>query len=378
MRICLVNLRAAPLYFPGLPDVFGGAEVEGYHLAALFRELGHDVHVLVRRMPVPDGSLADGARLHALGGDSPWASRLALWRALGRIQPDLVFTKLIHDLNAQAGLWARLHGRGLLYRAANRRDLELAQGSRAHGWKDPWYFRALCQGRSVVVAQNPEQEEAFVHRLGRESVLCMPNYQRPSGRPLPFAEREGVLWVGHLTPVKRPELAVELAGRLPEIPFTLVASTQDSPLLAEQEALLAGQANIRYLRNLPYHETQALFERHRLLLNTSRSEGFPNTFLQAMGAGMPLATTGLDPGGLIAAGLGVAEVEPARLAARVRQLHDDPSTWELYHGRVLRQQTTQFDPAHFRKFYGEALALAYGRAQGRGSRVPTKTGESPR
>lgn len=370
MRICLVNLRASPLYFPAQPEPFGGAEVEGYHLASLFRELGHEVHVLVRDMPVEDGSIAaDGVTLHALRRAGAWPARGALWMALGRIQPQLVFTKLIHDLNALAGVWAHVHGRGLMYRAANQRDLELARGSRDFGWKDPWYFRALCMGRGVVVAQNEDQEEAFVQRLGRERVLRIPNYQRPAGRPTPFTARRGILWVGHLTPVKRPELAVELARRLPDIPFTLVASTRESAHLNEQEAQLAGQGNIRYLRNLPYHETQVLFEQHRVLLNTSRSEGFPNTFLQAMSAGTPLATTGLDPGGLLAAGLGVREEDPDSLALLLRRLHSEEPHWTAIHEKVASYQQHHFDTRRYREFYAHALSQSCRQARHRNPQI---------
>ena len=47
-----------------------------------------------------------------------------------------------------------------------------------------------------------------------------------------------------------------------------------------------------------YRDSGALFDRARILLNTSTIEGFPNTFLQAWVRGVPVVTF-FDPDGLV-------------------------------------------------------------------------------
>ena len=64
--------------------------------------------------------------------------------------------------------------------------------------------------------------------------------------------------------------------------------------------------NIRFVGAVPYSEVNSYFSRAKLFLNTSDSEGFPNSFLQAWVRGVPVVSF-FDPDGLIASeGLGIS------------------------------------------------------------------------
>jgi glycosyltransferase involved in cell wall biosynthesis len=110
-----------------------------------------------------------------------------------------------------------------------------------------------------------------------------------------------VLWVGSIKEVKRPELFVELArvSRGSALEFTMVGEIQDrragAAVLAADKAL----AGFTYVPSLPLLDAWQRIATSRMLVNTSRIEGFPNTFIQAWLSGIPVATLGVDPDGVI-------------------------------------------------------------------------------
>lgn len=362
MRICVINQRASALYFPDSSEIFGGAEVESYMLGKLFVELGHEVHVLLgdgAREYLTHGShRLHGVSLHAFSRNNRIDGWVALWKQLDAINPDLVFIKLISETSAVAATWCRLKRRAFIYRAANRRDLLLASGSKAYGRIQSTLFNLTCHSRSFVLAQTGEQEEALRKRLGPDQVGQIGNYMHlVPCEPPEYAERSGILWVGHLMPVKRPEVVLELAKAYPDLPFKVVASTAPDVPVAAFEAELQAQPNVHYLKNLPFHETQQHFLSARALLNTSSSEGFPNTFLQALHAGLPLATTGIDPARLIENhSLGFASEELQELGNWLQAQHDSEPLWRVSSLRARSYFATCMSIEAYKTSYQQSIA----------------------
>jgi glycosyltransferase involved in cell wall biosynthesis len=109
-----------------------------------------------------------------------------------------------------------------------------------------------------------------------------------------------VLWVSNLRPLKRPELALELARQLPGVSFTLAGGPMPGGQTYYEDVMAAAARlpNVNMLGAVRYRDSGALFDRAKIFLNTSTIEGFPNTFLQAWIRGVPVVTF-FDPDGLV-------------------------------------------------------------------------------
>lgn len=100
-------------------------------------------------------------------------------------------------------------------------------------------------------------------------------------------ERRVVLFVGALSVEKRPELAVAVAGCLPDI-VLLVAG--DGPLRDDVESLAresAAEVRILGMRS----DIRRLLRAADALIMTSASEGLPGTLIEAGLAGLPVVAT---------------------------------------------------------------------------------------
>ncbi len=112
--------------------------------------------------------------------------------------------------------------------------------------------------------------------------------------------KRGLLWVGNLTPVKRPMLFLRLVERMGVSATMIGVPAHDYPGLArEVEEHASRLANLQFIKGVPYSSIHRYFLSHRILVNTSEWEGFPNTFLQAWGSGIPVVSLGVDPDGVI-------------------------------------------------------------------------------
>jgi glycosyltransferase involved in cell wall biosynthesis len=89
--------------------------------------------------------------------------------------------------------------------------------------------------------------------------------------------------------VKQPELLVEIARLLPHINFVVVGGcdAREQALFDQIELQTRGLRNVEFVGYVPYWNIDPYFDGAAVFLNTSESEGFPNTFLQAWSRGVP-------------------------------------------------------------------------------------------
>jgi glycosyltransferase involved in cell wall biosynthesis len=96
-------------------------------------------------------------------------------------------------------------------------------------------------------------------------------------------------------------------------------------------AEIAGQAatirNLSFHGRVPYHDMDAHYSGARVFVNTSDSEGFPNSYLQAWIRGTPVVAF-FDPDGLIRRErLGFAPDSLESMQERIEALVRDRTLW---------------------------------------------------
>jgi glycosyltransferase involved in cell wall biosynthesis len=174
---------------------------------------------------------------------------------------------------------------------------ELALGTSAHA---VWY--SLAHADHVVV-QTARQQEQLRRLIGREATLIRSPVDLEAVPAttscVPFSRF--AMWIGRAErqslSEKRPEMCLELARRCPDIPFLAVMNPVDLGRYAELQA--SKPANLTMMEHVPFSEIDSYFNRSFVLLNTSRYEGFPNTFLQAGKHALPILSLNVDPDGII-------------------------------------------------------------------------------
>jgi glycosyltransferase involved in cell wall biosynthesis len=293
VRVCFVSLSAYPLFNPEVRAVFGGAEVDLYLLAT---ELAADCRFSVRFVVGDYGQPAIEQRQNvtlfkSLDVRGNYFLNVGkVWNALRHANADIYVQEACSLLTTTIALFCKRYHRRFIYRTASRREAN-GQYFRQHLLRGPlvhWAFKAA----DTRIVQNEEDQHQF-SAIGLESTIIR-NACRLHDAPA--AGREFVLWVGRSEQVKRPDLFIKLAQTLGDLPFCMICSRASvDPSYESLFRLASTVANLRFIAGVPFEQADSFFEKALLYVNTSDSEGFPNTFVQACKSRTPILSLNINP-----------------------------------------------------------------------------------
>jgi glycosyltransferase involved in cell wall biosynthesis len=289
----------------------GGAEVQ---IAMLARELARRglrvaVIALEQGLDLPD--VVDGVHVIPIASQRhrrKEVRRLSAYAAVARAVL-AVRTHVLVQRNAavETGLLALLAPVGgfrFAYSSANVIDFDF--GSLEPSPTKVRLFELGVRRADVVIVQTTEQVELCTSKFRRGGTLIR-SIAEPAA---PTAvDPEAFLWVGRLAQYKRPEVFVELARRVPEARFRMVAlrSSHEPPEVTRMlEDARRELPNLEVLPSRPRAELGELIAAAVAVVNTSEYEGMSNVILEGWVRGVPAIAFTHDPDGLIERhGLGV-------------------------------------------------------------------------
>jgi glycosyltransferase involved in cell wall biosynthesis len=261
-----------------------------------------------------------------------------------------------------AGAWsgvavwyAKQAGKRSIVRIAGDNDCRRGQQPMRHR-RDRWLFDYALRNASLVAAQTEKQRQLLVHNYGVHSELL--DIAVDAATPTAARSKDiDVLWVGNFRHVKRPDIVLELARRLPSVRFAIVGGSVPSGKAYFER--IANEAktlpNVVMTGAVPYDAVGDWFERSRIHVNTSDSEGFPNTFLQAWTRSVPVVSF-FDPDGLIERrNLGRRCVDLDDMCAAIGRLLRDPAASAAIGERARAFVSSQYSAQHIARKYLELL-----------------------
>ena len=345
LSICLVAHNAYRA-LTGLGEGhLGGVERQTAIMARWLAARGHQVSVLIWDQGAGAVREVDGIRLISIcPSNSGWPLfRLihprvtGLMRAMRAADADVYYHNCAEALTGVIARWARAHGKKFVFSVASDSDVDprLPEMGRSY---ERWLFRTGLKRAHRIFVQTARQQRALAASFGVEGkVLPMPcpgpeesafDLARPAGPPR-------VAWVGRIDTMKRLEWLLDIAERMPDIQFDVVAANMG---VALQHPHLAGyatqlrqragsMANVAWHGTVPHEKLAEIYRAALCLCCTSTYEGFPNTFLEAWSQGRPVVSS-FDPDGLIQSRqLGAYATQAGEFVAAIRNLVQLPEAW---------------------------------------------------
>jgi glycosyltransferase involved in cell wall biosynthesis len=298
IKVCFVAPKAYPIFNPAIGNYFGGAEVDLYYLATeLAKDVNFDVSFIVADYGQNDVEVIENVTvIKSLNfSKNMLSSLLRTWSALKKADADIFFLKCASPGVPVVTAFCKLHRRIFLYRLAS-----VLESDGTYIKQHPVLgrlFAASLRRAAMIFAQNSTDKENLAKTLSISSRML------PNGHPLPpmrHQPKDMIIWVGRDDPVKKPERFLDLARAFPNERFTLICQTLNNDAHYKNLVEQAGNiANLEFLRHVPFNRIDSYFQRAKVLVNTSDSEGFPNTFIQACKAGAAILSFNVNPDGFL-------------------------------------------------------------------------------
>jgi len=335
MKVCFVGLENLPVLAPEYRQhTIGGESVQQTLLGRALARRGHDVSMVVGDYGQIDGAKWEGIRVFKAYRPDAGLPVLrfihprwtGMWSALARAEADLYYTSCA---GMQVGLLAwfcQRHRKRFVFRSASDTDCDRSR-LLVRFARDRWLYAQGLRRANAVLVQSVSQAETLARSYGLSSRVAGMLVEK---QPL-VADRDiDVLWVSNIRRLKRPDRILGLADRLPEAKIHLVggALPGEEALFRDVRDAAATKTNVLFHGRLSYWDTNELYGRTRVLVNTSDIEGFPNSYLQAWIRGVPVVTL-IDPDRVIEReGLGVAVTSAAQFPDAISHLLGDPTAWK--------------------------------------------------
>lgn len=306
-------------------NVGGGAEVQAWLLAKELARRGNSVSYISKSVlgKAKQTESLDGVTIvwikHTLR--FPWLSSLDYYRALRAISPDIVIQRMTSFETGVAAHYCRLHHVPFVWICSDNANpfrwyFIKKQWGISKNLSQNWIKRSVLLANALLMdlsrhygmahttiafTQNEFQKKNLLRSFGLESSKMVSGHEMPISCLSPEIRLAGriCLWVSNLGENKRPQLFIDLAKRNQGNGwrFIMVGGKSDEALV--QELFKNRPENLEWLGRLPFEETMSWFDRATWFVNTSKSEGFPNTFIQAWMRGVPVLSMEADPDGII-------------------------------------------------------------------------------
>lgn len=339
-RLGLIALNSGVPHLLGLVDdgavggfAVGGIEVQVLTLARALAQRDWEVTILAGDWGQPDEALTDDG-LHVI--KAYHKRRSALGKAqtaletigsIGSLPVDVLLLQGIHPAVGVSSFVSHRTGKRFVFWLASNTDATCTDRKTS---RLPLHHRTFAgygvRNADAVVTQTAHQRDLVQQNFHRDSTV-IPNAWPVDVLKPGRADRPTALWVANLRWEKRPEMVLELAAAAPDIDFLMVGGPMPGNDALYQR-ILADQhtyPNFTYAGFCPFAEVGRYFEQADVFINTSVVEGFPNTFLQAWDAHLPIVAS-FDPDGVLSREkLGYHCTEVPAFADKLRQLMASPA-----------------------------------------------------
>ncbi|AZQ58485.1 glycosyltransferase [Maribacter sp. MJ134] len=293
-------------FVPFYPLIKGGAEYQSKIIAQELTRSGYEI------VFISGGHLADtiseheGFKVYELFVDNSAKEQMLLYqnymakvlKIIEQEAPNFIYQRILNTFTYRLSGYAKKQRIPFLLHIADNYSVEFTKGIRS--LLKRYLFKQILGANPFIICQTSYQV-AKIKEWSYEPSLKIPNMHPPIKEEVISRDMKRVVWIGNAREVKQLELFCKVAQDFKDstLCFHVIGGVPENEyghdLLIQMEECF----------NLEYHGRKdnvfinSFLQTAALLVNTSVSEGFSNTFIQAWMCGTPVVALNSDPDGFM-------------------------------------------------------------------------------
>jgi glycosyltransferase involved in cell wall biosynthesis len=307
----------------------GGESVQVTLLAKAFKDLGWLVSVVDWDYGQPEGEIIDEIRIHKTfkqNAGIPIVRFLhprltSIVKALKKADSDIYYQSCAGMMTGVVAWYCRQYNKTFVFRTAH--DTDCIPGQQLIDfWRDRKIYEYGLRRADLIALQGVNQANLLDKHYGLRGHVVNMAVELPTDEGMQAPKTIDGLWVNNMRPFKRPEHFIELAKSLPQHRFVMIGGPSPGfeKYFDKIVSLAKPVENLEFMGPVPYHEVNYYFLKTKVFINTSESEGFPNSFLQAWVRSVPVISF-FDPDGIIVnEGIGLSPVDHLEMVEEVKKI----------------------------------------------------------
>jgi glycosyltransferase involved in cell wall biosynthesis len=299
--------------YSNLTEYPGGAAVEWYHWIKGFNENNVRVGVLTlkgTRKYITKELNFDLIESWDISSGIPRLKMFyplipSFFKAIKKYNPDYLVLETSRRETIILALISKILSKKFIYRIAS--DYEVDERIKNYITKIyAFLFYFGLRLSDIIFCQNQYQEEMLKRKFPNKKIILLntPFSLSVNNRVKEKRERSYIAWIGTFRSVKNIPALLEIVKKLPELKFKVAGGKiiKDFTDNDTENAVieLKKMKNVEFVDYMDYEEIPKFLEGAYTLLNTSKLEGFSNTFLESWAAGTPIVSTkNVNPNNII-------------------------------------------------------------------------------
>jgi len=293
----------------------GGAEYQVKCIIDLLKKNGqYEIFYLTRH--VNDSYRPDGYKIITIRNmiGFPNGRHLfdgfSLLKEIHNIKPDIVYQRVGMAYTGFAAWYAQRFDCKFVWHIAHDDDVtprHVGTGRKATGGGviEKKFIEYGIRNAHAIIAQTKEQSlylERYYHR--KPSVVLGNFHPRPKEH-IEKSKPISIVWIANIKPIKQLEIFLRLAqdiGATHNVKFQVIGRLGKSRWANQTREKIDAANYVNYLGALSQDEVNAILKCSDILVNTSKREGFSNTFIQAWMRKVPVVSLKVDPNDLLKQG----------------------------------------------------------------------------
>jgi glycosyltransferase involved in cell wall biosynthesis len=306
LKICFVSLNSYPLLVNENLGYVGGAEIQQVELAKELNKRGYKISFITYGWDNTDSKKADGIDIIPVydrkdaNNLSFFKKTLIIWKKMKEIDANIYIYQA--GSSGIVSLFGKINQKKIIRLIASDADItseNIIGENNITGLLFKFIMWFDIKLSDVVVSQNEFQKSKLKNRLNVKSIIIKNAFDIIPRVEL-VSKANYVLWVGTIRSVKQPHLFLKIAEILPEYDFIMIGGKGESLELFRNIKDAADKIpNLDFKGFISHNRIFDYYRKSILFVNTSKTEGFPNVFLEAWMSSTPVVSLNVDPDGII-------------------------------------------------------------------------------